>query len=85
MQIEGQRHRQIATEGALLGELTESAACTSGSPSSVTMPVSSRCCVTGCAGSTRSAFQSHTLLPVNEDHREDIATVRGSCGSCTRT
>ena len=53
VQIEVERHRQIATEGALW-ENSPRAACTSGSPSSATMPVSSRCCGTGCAGSTRS-------------------------------
>ena len=39
------------------------------------MPVSSKCCGTGCAW-IHAERLIHTLLPLNEDHREDIAKMR---------
>jgi hypothetical protein len=54
LKIEGPRHRQLATKGAR-SERSPRAACTSGSPLSAMMPVSSMCCGTRCAVSTRSA------------------------------
>jgi hypothetical protein len=70
-----ERHRRIATEGALLGEL-------------VARGLQDRLAiVSDDAGQFKVLRHGlrwihaerlvHTLLPLNEDHREDIATVRG--------
>jgi hypothetical protein len=71
--IHGERHRRIATEGALLGELDRRG-------------LSQLAIVSDDAGQfdvlrhalcwVHSERLIHTLLPLNEDHREDIAKVR---------
>ncbi len=75
VQIEGQRHRQIATEGALLGELAERGlherlAIVSDDAGQFNVMRHGLCWI-------HAERLIHTLLPLNEDHREDIATVRG--------
>jgi hypothetical protein len=74
VQIEGQRHRQIATEGALLGELAERGlherlAIVSDDAGQCNVLRHGLCWI-------HAERLIHTLLPLNEDHREDIATVR---------
>jgi hypothetical protein len=74
VQIEGQRHRQIATEGALLGELAarglhERLAIVSDDAGQFNVLRHGLCWI-------HAERLIHTLLPLNEDHREDIATVR---------
>jgi hypothetical protein len=75
LQIEGPRHRQIATEGALLGELAarglhERLAIVSDDAGQFKVLRHALCWI-------HAERLIHTLLPLNEDHREDIATVRG--------
>lgn len=74
MQIELQRHRQIATEGALLGELAERGlqqrlAIVSDDAGQFKVLRHGLCWI-------HAERLIHTLLPLNEDHREDIAKVR---------
>ena len=73
--IEGPRHRQIATEGALLGELAERGlherlAVVSDDAGQFNVLRHGLCWI-------HAERLIHTLLPLNEDHREDIAKVRG--------
>jgi hypothetical protein len=75
VQIEGQRHRQIATEGALLGELAERGlherlAIISDDAGQFKVLRHGLCWI-------HAERLIHTLLPLNDDHRDDIATVRG--------
>jgi Transposase IS66 family len=75
VRIEGQRHRQIATEGALLGELAERGlherlAIVSDDAGQFKVLRHGLCWI-------HAERLIHTLLPLNEDHREDLATVRG--------
>jgi hypothetical protein len=73
LSIDGERHRRIATEGALLGELDRRG-------------LSGLAIVSDDAGQfdvlrhglcwVHTERLIHTLLPLNEDHREDIAKVR---------
>src|SRR5882762_2929032 len=69
------RHRRIATEGALLGELAarglhERLAIVSDDAGQFKVLRHGLCWI-------HAERLIHTLLPLNEDHREDIATVRG--------
>ena len=74
LQIQGERHRRIATEGALLGSLAHRG-------------LSDLAIVSDDAGQFDVLTHAlcwihcerliHHLLPLNEDHREDIAQVRG--------
>jgi len=75
VQIEVERHRQIATEGALLGELAarglhERLAIVSDDAGQFKVLRHGLCWI-------HAERLIHTLLPLNEDHREDIAKVRG--------
>jgi hypothetical protein len=75
VRIEGQRHRQIATEGALLGELAERGlherlAIVSDDAGQFKVLRHGLCWI-------HAERLIHTLLPLNEDHREDLARVRG--------
>jgi hypothetical protein len=75
LKIEGPRHRQIATEGALLGELAarglhDRLAVVSDDAGQFNVLRHALCWI-------HAERLIHTLLPLNEDHREDIATVRG--------
>lgn len=75
VKIEGPRHRQIATEGALLGELAERGlherlAIVSDDAGQFNVLRHGLCWI-------HAERLIHTLLPLNEDHREDIAKVRG--------
>src|SRR5271167_1800382 len=75
VQIEVERHRQIATEGALLGELAERGlherlAIVSDDAGQFKVLRHGLCWI-------HAERLIHTLLPLNEDHREDIAKVRG--------
>src|SRR5579863_9902417 len=75
LKIEGPRHRQIVTEGALLGELAarglhERLAIVSDDAGQFNVLRHALCWI-------HAERLIHTLLPLNEDHREDIATVRG--------
>lgn len=75
VQIHNERHRQIATEGALLGELTERGlaerlAIVSDDAGQFKVLRHGLCWI-------HAERLIHTLLPLNEDHREDIAKVRG--------
>ena len=71
--IQGERHRRIATEGALLGELQKRGlsklAIVSDDAGQFDVLTHALCWV-------HSERLIHTLLPLNEDHREDIAKVR---------
>lgn len=71
--ILGERHRRIATEGALLGELhrrgLSQLAILSDDAGQFDVLRHALCWV-------HSERLIHTLLPLNEDHREDIAKVR---------
>jgi hypothetical protein len=71
--IRGERHRRIATEGALLGELDRRGlsqlAIVSDDAGQFDVLTHGLCWV-------HSERLIHTLLPLNEDHREDIAKVR---------
>ena len=71
--ILGERHRRIATEGALLGELhrrgLEQLVILSDDAGQFNVLRHALCWV-------HSERLIHTLLPLNEDHREDIAKVR---------
>jgi hypothetical protein len=74
VQIQMQRHRQIATEGALLGELAERGllerlAIVSDDAGQFKVLRHGLCWI-------HAERLIHTLLPLNEDHREDIAKVR---------
>ena len=74
-QIRLPRHRQIATEGALLGELAERGlqdrlAIISDDAGQFNVLRHGLCWI-------HAERLIHTLLPLNEDHREDIAKVRG--------
>src|SRR5882762_11969502 len=69
------RHRRIATEGALLGELaarglSERLAIISDDAGQFKVLRHGLCWI-------HAERLIHTLLPLNEDHREDIAKVRG--------
>jgi Transposase IS66 family len=73
--IQMERHRQIATEGALLGELAERGlherlAIVSDDAGQFKVLRHGLCWI-------HAERLIHTLLPLNEDHREDIAKVRG--------
>jgi hypothetical protein len=75
VKIEGPRYRQIATEGALLGELAERGlherlAIVSDDAGQFKVLRHGLCWI-------HAERLIHTLLPLNEDHREDIAKVRG--------
>src|SRR5216684_7692553 len=68
-------YRQIATEGALLGELAERGlherlAIVSDDAGQFNVLRHALCWI-------HAERLIHTLLPLNEDHREDIAKVRG--------
>jgi hypothetical protein len=70
-----ERHRRIATEGALLGELAQRGladrlAIVSDDAGQFKVLRHGLCWI-------HAERLIHTLLPLNEDHREDIATVRG--------
>ena len=71
--IQGERHRRIATEGALLGELHQRGlselAIVSDDAGQFDVLTHGLCWI-------HSERLIHTLLPLNEDHREDIAKVR---------
>lgn len=74
LKIEGPRHRQIATEGALLGELAarglhERLAVVSDDAGQFKVLRHGLCWI-------HAERLIHTLLPLNEEHREDIAKVR---------
>lgn len=74
LQIQGERHRRIATEGALLGMLAERG-------------LSGLAIVSDDAGQFKVLRHGlcwihterliHQMLPLNEDHREDLERVRG--------
>lgn len=69
-----ERHRRIATEGALLGELAQRGlqdrlAIVSDDAGQFKVLLHGLCWI-------HAERLIHTLLPLNEDHREDIATVR---------
>jgi Transposase IS66 family len=69
------RHRRIATEGALLGELaqrglSERLAIISDDAGQFKVLLHGLCWI-------HAERLIHTMLPLNEDHREDIAQVRG--------
>ena len=69
------RHRRIATEGALLGELaqrglSERLAIISDDAGQFKVLLHGLCWI-------HAERLIHTMLPLNEDHREDIETVRG--------
>ena len=69
------RHRRIATEGALLGELaqrglSERLAIISDDAGQFKVLCHGLCWI-------HAERLIHTMLPLNEDHREDIETVRG--------
>jgi hypothetical protein len=69
------RHRRIATEGALLGELaqrglSERLAIISDDAGQFKVLCHGLCWI-------HAERLIHTMLPLNEDHREDIAKVRG--------
>jgi len=69
------RHRRIATEGALLGELaqrglSERLAIISDDAGQFKVLCHGLCWI-------HAERLIHTMLPLNEDHREDIAQVRG--------
>ena len=69
-----ERHRRIATEGALLGELAQRGlqdrlAIVSDDAGQFKVLRHGLCWI-------HAERLVHTLLPLNEDHREDIATVR---------
>jgi hypothetical protein len=75
VQIQMERHRQIATEGALLGELAERGlherlAIVSDDAGQFKVLRHGLCWI-------HAERLIHMLLPLNEEHREDIATVRG--------
>lgn len=75
VKIEGPRYRQIATEGALLGELAERGlherlAIVSDDAGQFKVLRHGLCWI-------HAERLIHTLLPLNDDHREDIAKVRG--------
>jgi len=69
-----ERHRRIATEGALLGELDRRGlselAIISDDAGQFDVLMHALCWI-------HTERLIHTLLPLNEDHREDIAKVRG--------
>lgn len=71
--IQGERHRRIATEGALLGELHQRGlsqlAIVSDDAGQFDVLTHALCWI-------HAERLIHTLLPLNEDHREDIAKVR---------
>jgi hypothetical protein len=74
VQIDLERHRRIATEGALLGELAERGlqqrlAIVSDDAGQFKVLRHGLCWI-------HAERLIHTLLPLNEDHREDIAKVR---------
>jgi hypothetical protein len=74
VKIEGPRHRQIATEGALLGELAERGlherlAIVSDDAGQFNVLRHGLCWI-------HAERLIHTLLPLNDDHRADIAKVR---------
>jgi len=72
--VRDERHRRIATEGALLGELDRRGfsqlAIISDDAGQFDVLRHALCWI-------HTERLIHTLLPLNEDHREDIATVRG--------
>ena len=71
--LQGERHRRIATEGALLGELEDRGlaqlAIISDDAGQFDVLTHGLCWI-------HSERLIHTLLPLNADHREDIAKVR---------
>jgi hypothetical protein len=75
VQFDSERHERIATEGALLGELAERGlherlAIVSDDAGQFKVLRHGLCWI-------HAERLIHTLLPLNDDHREDIAKVRG--------
>jgi hypothetical protein len=75
VQIDLERHQRIATEGALVGELAERGlherlAIVSDDAGQFNVLRHGLCWI-------HAERLIHMLLPLNEEHREDIATVRG--------
>ena len=81
MQIEVERHRQIATEGALLGApargLQERLAIVSDDAGQFKVLRHGLCWI-------HAERLIHTLLPLNEITAKTSPRCAASCGSCTR-